>query len=357
MVLLLRADYAFDDRTLRDLVKTQEAVVLVTSVGGTVAAAKVEATRVQQAAAVVRGEAAATGLVGVAQHTPASLSPSLLDAQKKAVAPLLIPVRAARSADIERYLFDGAYKGTTDLVTKWLWPPLARRVTRLCTRLGIVPNVVTSVSLTLAITVIALFAHGHLGLGLVLAWIMTFLDTVDGKLARVTVTSTEFGHYFDHLIDLIHPPLWYAAWAYGLAADAEAFASMMPTLGVLLVSYIAGRLLEGSFKEGLAGFTMFVWRPFDSYFRLILARRNPCLLLLTTTYLIGQPLTGLWLVVAWTLVSTVVLGIRVLQAIVVRLRGVALRSWLADLHLDHPEVPAWARPFAPDQAAALRLLE
>src|SRR3546814_2416912 len=42
--------------------------------------------------------------------------------------------------------------------------------------------------------------------GLAAAWIMTFLDTVDGKLARVTLASSRWGNAYDHGIDLIHPP-------------------------------------------------------------------------------------------------------------------------------------------------------
>ena len=43
---------------------------------------------------------------------------------------------------------------------------------------------------------------------------MTFLDTVDGKLARVTLTSSPFGNVLDHSLDLIHPPFWYWAWGH-----------------------------------------------------------------------------------------------------------------------------------------------
>ncbi len=352
-ILILRVDYIYDDRTLRELV-TARPLLLTASAAGTVVAARVGAELGERAAAVVSGELLASAIPDLARETPASLSPSLLDAQKKAVAPLVLPVRREHQKTIERYLFDGAYKGTTDLVTKWVWPPLARRATHLCTRYGIVPNAVTSVSLTLAIVVIALFSHGWLGLGLCLAWTMTFLDTVDGKLARVTVTSTRFGHYFDHLIDLIHPPLWYIAWGYGIST-AEEFAGMHDMLVLLLAGYIVGRLLEGTFKKLLAGFTMFVWRPFDSYFRLIIARRNPSLLLLTGGMLLGNAHAGLVAVVGWTLLSSAILATRVLQALMTRVQGGSLRSWLADLHLDHPDLPAWSRPFAPDQLAVLRL--
>ena len=44
------------------------------------------------------------------------------------------------------------------------------------------------------------------------------LDTVDGKLARCTITSSKWGNVFDHGIDLVHPPFWWWAWAVGLAA-------------------------------------------------------------------------------------------------------------------------------------------
>ena len=46
---------------------------------------------------------------------------------------------------------------------------------------------------------------------------MTFLDTVDGKLARVTLTSSRFGNWLDHGNDIIHPPLWWLCLANGLA--------------------------------------------------------------------------------------------------------------------------------------------
>ena len=75
---------------------------------------------------------------------------------------------------------------------------------------------VTSTSLVLALLTIVCFARGSFVLGLGLAWIMTFLDTVDGKLARVTLTSSKWGNVFDHGTDLVHPPFWWFAWYWGL---------------------------------------------------------------------------------------------------------------------------------------------
>src|SRR6185295_18166533 len=199
----------------------------------------------------------------------------------KSVPPVVLAVRPDRAAALERHLFDGSYKGVTDLVTKWVWPAPARAVTRLCARRGIGPNAVTAASLTLVLIVTVLFARGHFAAGLALAWVMTFLDTVDGKLARVTVTSTRAGHLFDHGIDVIHPPVWYCGWAWGLTGGLPAVWTLAPVLGVIVVGYVAGRLVEMVFKHWVGGCSLFTWRPVDSYFRLIMARRNPNLLLLT----------------------------------------------------------------------------
>jgi phosphatidylglycerophosphate synthase len=40
---------------------------------------------------------------------------------------------------------------------------------------------------------------------------MSVLDSVDGKLARLTFESTPQGDVLDHGMDIVHPPFWY--WA------------------------------------------------------------------------------------------------------------------------------------------------
>jgi phosphatidylglycerophosphate synthase len=75
----------------------------------------------------------------------------------------------------------------------------------------VTPNQVTILSIFLAIFAGRAFWGGYLVIGLLLGWVMTFLDTVDGKLARVTVSSSKIGDILDHGLDLVHPPLCYLA--------------------------------------------------------------------------------------------------------------------------------------------------
>ena len=234
-------------------------------------------------------------------------------------------------ARIEKRTFDASYKGATDFVTKWCWPVLARWATKWAAEHGISPNTVTTVSLVFVLAAIYLFAEGQFLLGVVAAWAMTFLDTVDGKLARVTLTSSKWGNVYDHGIDLIHPPFWWAAWWYGLKGMAapEMAGALDAALWIVLAGYVLGRVLEGLFLHGF-GIQTHIWRPIDSVFRQITARRNPNLAILMVGALAGRPDWGFLAVAAWTVLSLGFHAVRLAQAAWLRRRGGEITSWLLE---------------------------
>jgi phosphatidylglycerophosphate synthase len=159
---------------------------------------------------------------------------------------------------------------------------------------------------------------------------MTFLDTVDGKLARVTLTSSPWGNVFDHGIDLVHPPFWYYAWWQGVAVTGAAGSVpwMAASLWIIVVGYIVGRVMEGFFIA-VFGLEIHAWRPVDSFFRLITSRRNPNLAILTLFTLIGRPAEGFLVVAAWTILSLGFHAVRIVQALWGRARGRAPYSWMS----------------------------
>jgi phosphatidylglycerophosphate synthase len=279
-------------------------------------------------------------------ETPASLVPRTHIRLKKVQAAFVLPVHNDNSRSLERHLFKTAYKGITDLVTKWLWPTPAYWATRLCVRLGLRPNHVTALSWVLAILTGLLFYQGEWIAGLISGWLMTFLDTVDGKLARVTVTSSPLGNYLDHILDLLHPPFWYLAWGLGLAFFEPAFldVDLSTMITFIFVGYIAGRLVEGIFSW-MAKFGVYSWRPVDSYNRLITARRNPCLVILTVSLIPGRPDLGLEAVALWTLVSSLFLLVRLAMGIFSRLTSGPLHSWLIEIDLTRSKQSLAARWF------------
>mgnify|MGYP001158074969 FL=1 len=250
------------------------------------------------------------------------------DHLRRSEPPLVMPISADNLKIIEDRLYGNSYKGITDFVTKWIWPRPAKKVVRIFANLQITPNMVTLVSLILVIISSLLFLNGHFIFGLLLGWIMTFLDTVDGKLARVTVTSSRIGHILDHGMDIIHPPIWYACWASGLLLNSKITSEAADLITWWIVGgYILGRIIEGLF-HALGSCSIFAWKPFDAICRLFTARRNPCLILLSVFTFAGLPHIGLFAVCVWTLFSSALMALRFLQAIFVRLSTGPLNSWL-----------------------------
>jgi phosphatidylglycerophosphate synthase len=155
---------------------------------------------------------------------------------------------------------------------------------------------------------------------------MTFLDTVDGKLARITLQSSKWGNIFDHGIDLVHPPFWYWAWGVGLQ-QAVSPDSLTLMLVVIIAGYVLQRVIEGLAIWRL-GLEIHVWRKVDTWFRLFTARRNPNLVLLTLFALVGRPDLGLAAVAVWTALCLLLHVLQIAQALFAARRG-KLTSWMA----------------------------
>jgi phosphatidylglycerophosphate synthase len=316
-LVLCRGDVVLDERIVNALVEGGEVLVVSDELGAV--AARVPATRFSEVVAVLHGERAPDAL-GLPVRRPAEMAPAWVAKLRRWQPAYAYPARPDRVGEVERLTFDASYKGVTDLITKWVWPRPAAWATRLCAERGVSPNAVTIASWVLALLAIALFARGAFVAGLGVAWAMTFLDTVDGKLARVTLTSSRLGDVLDHGLDLLHPPFWWFAWGVGVGmADG-------PATWIAVVGYVAGRLLEGAF---LAAFRIEThsWRPIDALFRTITARRNPNLILLSVGTLGGRPDLGLWLVAGWTLLSLGFHTLRLLQAFLARRRGEPIVAW------------------------------
>jgi len=344
-VLILRGDFLYDDRLIKGLMQNRGVVLTLErrNEGVRAVAAHVDGTLANEAGQLLEDGHHVATAPGLEFKTPTTLASAFEQTLRKIDPPYLLPISAANKGYLEKRLFSGSYKGVTDLVTKWVWPLPARWATHLCVRFGFRPNQVTTASLILAILAGFLFAYGHYGWGLAFAWIMTFLDTVDGKLARVTVNSSPFGNIYDHAIDLIHPPLWYLAWGFGLSAYGSTISwpTMARAIWLIFIFYIIGRMVEGLFKKFLEFSGIFCWRPVDSVFRLITARRNPCLIILHLSLLAGQPGGGLILVAFWTVATSLFLLARMFMGVRDRIKVGYLRSWFLDADPNNPDL-SWA---------------
>jgi len=345
--LLLRADYLFEVRTITALLERQGVLIHEDRA----AAAHVPATQVQAALAALQSEDGHGDDDPQLARFDAQALQAFEGTLRRTDPPTLAPLHEADRVALTNRLYGSAYKGITDLVTKFWWPRPAKRVVAWCAERRITPNAVTMTGVLLMVFAGWCFYEGLYITGLIAGWIMTFLDTVDGKLARVTVLSSRFGHLLDHGMDILHPPFWYWLWGLSLASAPTLLGQDAETLYVaLFAGYIGGRIAEGLFHQ-LGDLALFTWRPFDAYFRLITARRNPCMILLTVFTLIGRPDWAFLAVLVWTVGTTGVLVVRLLQGFVVRLISGPLVSWMQDAKAAEQAYPRAYRTFSTTRSA------
>lgn len=244
--------------------------------------------------------------------------------------PFVQALDPANPEPVERAAYDASYKGVTDILTLYLWRKPAFHLTRWAAQAGMTPNQVTLIGAILCVATFFLWMKGLYWTGIATAFGFMVLDTVDGKLARCTGQSSKWGNVFDHGLDLVHPPFWWWAWAHGLGLYGAAFEPVYEFLVISAIvgGYVVQRVIEGIFMRKY-GMHIHVWRPIDSKFRLITARRNPNMVILVVALAVGRPDMGLELVALWTMVSLIFHAVRLAQANALNERGGKIVSWLA----------------------------
>jgi phosphatidylglycerophosphate synthase len=218
----------------------------------------------------------------------------------------------AGAAKVAHFLFWSNYKGATDFMTKYVYPPLVWRAVEPLAERRISPNLVTAVGIFCCFAAVPFFAWGWWIPGLLLAHTMSVLDSVDGKLARLTFTASKQGDVLDHGTDVVHPPIWYWAWAWGLSGGD-------PLSGVFQASlwlaglYIADRILETLFKSCTGGRSVQDYTPLDAKLRTFVSRRNVNLALFTVALPLGLGVDAFYAIVGLQLATVFYHFVRVVQ--------------------------------------------
>lgn len=249
---------------------------------------------------------------------------------RKRERPFVLSLNPSDAEPVERAAYDAAYKGVTDVLTLYLWRRPAFYMTRWAARARLSPNFITLIGAILCVLAFDLFWRGEYWWGVLSGFTFMVLDTVDGKLARVTGASSKWGEAFDHGIDLIHPPFWWWAWEHGLTAYGLPLEPLTATmvLWAIVGGYVAQRIIEGLFIKRFDGMHIHVWKRVDSQFRLITARRNPNMIILVASLLFARPDVGLELIAWWTIASLIFHAVRLAQATEATARGQRVVSWL-----------------------------
>lgn len=328
-ILYLRADCVIDQHLLEDLCGRSNSILVAETDAGFVAlAARASGGKSRQISGFIQADNVALrdlSFAGFRIVRAEEVGEHYNSVLRRRSAPMAALLSADNVKALEWASFEASYKGVTDVVTKYAWPRIAFPITRILARMSITPNQVTFVGLLLSIATLALFWNGLFLWGLLCAWIMALLDTVDGKLARVTLTASKWGNVFDHGIDIVAPPLWWLAWWFGLPDTSGSWLAW--SVWIVLGGHLAGKLIEQAFISTFK-FKIHMWQRFDSHFRLVTARRNPNLIILTLAALAGVPGAGYLALAVWIVISFDIHTVRYLQAFILRKNGARIGSWL-----------------------------
>jgi len=182
-------------------------------------------------------------------------------------------LRVDEARDVEpawEILLDHIQRRTQELPSQYFDIPFENRLVRLLAPTAISANQVTIITTLLGFLVALLYLEGWLRTGVLLAILVEVLDGVDGKLARITRTTSKIGEQ-EHVLDFFYENSWYLALGTFLARQGSPHALLAALAMVAFdaTDNIAYALLDVKWGRSLDNAS-----PFLQRFRLIGGRRN-----------------------------------------------------------------------------------
>ena len=213
--------------------------------------------------------------------------------------------RVASEADAEQawqILLDHIQRRTLDLPARYFDPVFETLLVRRLAPTAITANQVTAVTTVLGFVVCALYCAGWLRAGVLLAIFVEVLDGVDGKLARITRTTSRLGEY-EHVFDFFYENSWYLGLASFLSRNGLPSAW---TATALIIAFDLTDNIVYAVMDKKAGRSLDNASPFLARFRLIAGRRNIYTWLFLPGFFLGVPAFSFYLAVVWAGITAAV---------------------------------------------------
>ncbi|MEM0219866.1 MAG: CDP-alcohol phosphatidyltransferase family protein [Thermoproteota archaeon] len=139
----------------------------------------------------------------------------------------------------------------------------------------ITPNTITLITNLLAYIVATLFLLNNFLLGILLAFLVSITDGLDGKIARLRGTTSKVGE-LEHSFDTLYEEVWYASFSLAVFSVTGNFSNII--LGLLIIilnSFIKHLYMQ--FKAS-TGIPLTTYSKVDRIFAIVDGRRNVYLL-------------------------------------------------------------------------------
>ncbi|HMV26238.1 MAG TPA: CDP-alcohol phosphatidyltransferase family protein [bacterium] len=198
---------------------------------------------------------------------------------------------------LEHIMYEDTFKGGMEWIAVYGYKIPVRELTKWCARTSwITPNVITALATIGKLVAIPFFFIGWIGWALLSFWIFTIGDSLDGKLARMTVRFSKTADRVDHLTSAPARMLWHFGLTWYMCGGNLTSPIGMAGIGFSLLPQIDKfGLMYFNWKFGRSPID---FTSFDARVHLYTARRND-MVLLTIGYLAGFLLPAFYGMMAW----------------------------------------------------------
>jgi phosphatidylglycerophosphate synthase len=203
-----------------------------------------------------------------------------------------------------KILLDHVQKRTLELPAQYFDPTFENLLIRRLAGTRVTANQVTLVTALLGFVVAALYYAGWLRVGVLIAIFVEVLDGVDGKLARITCTTSRAGEY-EHILDFFYENSCYLALGLHLRHGGSPHALKAALLMILfdLTDNVAYSLMDVRLGLSLDNAS-----PFLARLRLIAGRRNIYNWLFLVGFFLGFPNHAFFVAVVWAGITAAIHG-------------------------------------------------
>lgn len=216
---------------------------------------------------------------------------------------------------IENRMYEANFKGTLDFIAIYIYKYPVREIVKILGRFRwITPNQITILSILASFAVPACFASGQVGWGISIGWLMFILDSVDGKLARLTVRLSKAAGLWEHATSTPAVFLWFPSlgWCLSQGALFDFSKPVVIAMWILMPLYWIDKSVNGAFRSRFKK-DMYNWSRFDEKFHLVACRRAIIMLIVTIGYLAGSLARAFVALAGWMVVSFLVHMVRFLM--------------------------------------------
>ncbi len=208
---------------------------------------------------------------------------------RRLVRPFMIDVHGPDMIrTLENQLYEQTFKGGMDFIATYGYKIPVRGLVRLLAPTRVTPNWVTALSILCSMAAVPLFAIGWLWTGLAVAFTFILCDSLDGKLARLTIRRTPFAGKIDRLTSTPAVSLWSLAWGWhfsnGRILDPVFWVGV-----ALFMIILADKFTRNAFYSTF-GRSMLDYRPLDERIHLFSTKRTINLFILAMGLSVGLAL-------------------------------------------------------------------